>query len=113
MSKFLRPKPFGGGAIDQIVKFLRVDLAKILSDLVEGLRHLRFEDNFDHFLCDVTVPAGGTVIVPNQLRSRTVKWWPVRITGDSRLIQTEITEEIVAIYNRSLSDTTATLLFVR
>lgn len=112
--KFFRVRPFSGIDLAAVVKYLRVDLAKALSDLVEGLRHLRLEENFDSFTAEVTIAGGATATISNRLKCKTVKWWPVRITGDARLIEGgEFTNEFVYIQNASATATTATLIFMR
>lgn len=112
--KFLRPRPFSGGNLDGVTTFLRIDLAKIFSDLVEGLKHLTFRDNFDSFEVDVSLGNGETVAIPNRLGSKTVKWFPVRIMGDARLVEAQpFTNEFVFIKNASTTATTATLVFMR
>lgn len=112
--KFLRPRPFSGGNADSAINFLRVDLAKIFSDLVEGLKHLTFRDNFDSFEIDISLAGSSTIAIPNRLGSKTVKWFPVRITGDARLVEAEpFTNDFVYIRNASATATTATLIFMR
>lgn len=114
--KFLRPRPFSGQSLEQALQFLRIDLAKIFSDMVEGFKHWRLEENFDSFKWEGTIAAGSTVQIPNRLRSKTVKWWPVRIRGDSRLVEDAdkpFSEDFVYIKNASGDATTATLVFMR
>lgn len=111
--KQLRSRPFSGSGLDQVIKYLRVDLAKIFADLVEGLRHLRFEENFDSFTWSGTIDGSSSVTIPNRLGSFTLKWWPARIQGDARLVEGDISREFVVIENKSATDTTVTLLFVR
>lgn len=113
--KFFLSRPFTGSTLDATTKYLRVDLAKTLSDLVKGLKHLSLRDNFDSFETTVTIAATTTAAIPNQLKSKTVKWWPVRITGDARLIEGDsgITEDFAYIKNASSIDTRATIVFMR
>ncbi len=111
--KPLRSKPFTGNALAQVITYLRVDLGKAFSDLFEGLRHLRFEDNFDHFYWTGTINSSTTMTIPNRLGSLTLKWWIVRVVGDTRLVERAVTRDIIEIHNNSATDTTATLLFLR
>jgi len=111
--KPLRSRPFSGDLLSQVVTYLRVDFGKFFADLIEGLRHLKFEDNFDSFLWSGTIAATSVVTIPNHLGSLTLKWWPVRIAGDSRLVESSVSRDVIVIENLSATDTTATLLFLR
>lgn len=113
--KFFRSRPFSGGDLQAVVKYIRVDLAKTLSDLVEGLRHLTLRENFDSFEAEVVLGSGETATITNRLGSKTLKWWPVRLTGDSRLVEGDggITEKHVYIKNAGTTTTRATIVFMR
>jgi hypothetical protein len=113
--KALELRGFLGNTMADILKYLRVDVSKAFRDLFVGLQHMAFSENFDHFYEDVDIPAGETLQIPNRLKRADVIWWPVRITGDARLIDgaTASTREFLYIMNASATDATATLFFTR
>lgn len=111
--KAFRFRPFSGNA-QSVVNYLKVDLAKGLSDLVESLRHLTLERNFDSFTFEVNLATGETVKIPNRLKALNLKWWVVRATGDNRLVEDgTMSRDFIFIKNASSATTRATIVFVR
>lgn len=92
-------------------------LTRSLQDLFTGLSKLSFSDNFDSFFAeDISFSATTTVAIPNQLKTKELIWFPVRITGDARLIEVSsspFTSEQVYIRNASSTATVATIVFMR
>lgn len=117
--KFLRPRPFSGQTLQQAVQFLRIDLAKIFSDMVEGFKHLRLEENFDSFVTSVRLEGAGNadnldeIAVPNQLRTRALKWFATNVTGDNRIVEYDRTETHIFLKNLASAQVTATIVFMR
>lgn len=111
--KPLRSRPFTGFGIEQVINYLRVDLPKLLADLVEGLRHVTFEENFDSFVWTGTIAGSSSATIPNRFGTNSLKWWPVRISGAADLVETTVNKDVVVISNLSATATVVTLLFVR
>lgn len=112
--KFLGLRRFYGRTLDDALKYVRVDIHKAFEDLVLGLKKLSFADNFSSFTVDVTIAAGTTTKIINRHRTQSIYWFPVRISGDARLIEDgEPTADYLFIKNASTTSTTATLLVIK
>lgn len=53
--------------LEDVVRYLSVDLLGVLRELTNGLRKLSFNDNFNSFTVDVVIPATSEVAVRNEL----------------------------------------------
>ena len=113
--KFQRLRKFVGQDLSQITKYVGVDLHKFTSDLFAGLTKLTFSDNFESFDADLTLSSGSSVAIPNQLKTPAIDWWPVRITGDNRLVEsgTAWTKDFAYLKNAGATTITATVRFVK
>lgn len=65
-------RSFGNAAIDEINRYLAVDLAKIIKELRVGLEKLSIGENFASFSVDVTIGAGVELQIRNQFRDGTI-----------------------------------------
>jgi hypothetical protein len=115
--KFRGVKPFSGQSLLTVTKYLQVDLGKGVSDLIEGLRHLRFGDNFDSFDWTIAdLAAGDSVTIPNRLETPALEWWPVRILGENGLVEASasaITKDTITLTNAGSTTISAKIRFVR
>jgi hypothetical protein len=55
--------------LDDLIEYLSIDLKSSLRELTTGLRKLTFDDNFESFEVDVTIPAGTELAIRNELKS--------------------------------------------
>lgn len=113
--KFRRPKRFSGASLEDVVRFLRGDLANVLADWAMGFTRFTFTDNTEQFRATVTVVAGDVVAIPNKLKTPKIIWFPIRIRGDANLIEDAqgITEDQIFLTNSGANDLTATVLFLK
>lgn len=114
--KFLGLRRFSGTSGDDVARYIGGDLFKAFQDLAAGLGKMSFADNFNSFAFQVTIASGVTLQIPNRLGTTAVFWFPVRITGDNRLVEdaaAPFTKDVLPIKNASGTATTATILFVR
>lgn len=116
--RFLGLRRFSGSALDEVARYVGGDLYKAFNDLARGLQGLSFAENFNSFLFEATIPLNATLLIPNRLKTTSVLWWVVR--SSQPVVFTEdptqpFTGEVLPILNSSadISDTTATILFVR
>lgn len=115
--KFGSFKEFRGGLESVISEYLRVDMTRILRELAVGLTKLSFEDNFESFITEVTIPATSEIEIRNQLRG---------ITPTKRIIlrggsgaqnvvdgSTDWSNDFVYLQNLGGSSVTVTVMFLR
>lgn len=124
--KFIGLRKFSGKTLEQVVKYLSVELGKALTDTFIGLSHLKFADNFDHFFEEVTFPVASNTSFANRLNTADVIWFPVRISYDGADAATPtlrpimesaaapITKDKITLRNPSTTEVvTATILVMR
>lgn len=124
--KFVGLRKFSGNTLEQVIKYVGVELGKALTDLYVGLRHLKFADNFDHFFQEVTFPVASNTSFPNLLKTAEIIWFPVRISYDGvdaatptlrAIMETAavpITKDTITLRNPSTTEiVTATILVMR
>lgn len=98
--KFIGLRKFSGKTLEQVVKYLSVELGKALTDAFIGFNHLTLADNFsklasnrklktgwldnvDHFIEeDVVFAAASNTSFVNRLGTTSVVWMPLRIRYD-------------------------------
>lgn len=119
--EFKREYQSGGerSLTDRIISYLTVDMATTLRELQHGLTRLRFADNFDSFIVDVTVPTGGTdFAIRNRLRSGQIPTHRIILRGGSGSESvvdgdTDWTKDFVYLKNTGGSDVAVTVGFFR
>lgn len=98
--KFVGLRKFSGKTLEQLLKYVGVEMGKALTDLYVGLSNLTIADNFskttanrtlvkgwldgvDHFIEeDVVFAASSNTSFVNQLKTASVVWMPLRISYD-------------------------------
>ena len=105
-------------AIEDVGRFLSVDLTKTLRDLAVGLTKLSFLDNFESFSVEVTIATGVEIEIRNQLRSQLIPTQRIIVRGKSGTEDivdgdTEWTNQFVYLKNTGASSATVTVMFLR
>lgn len=106
----------GEAVIEDVVKYLSVDLIYILRELTNGLTKLSLNDNFESFESDVSIAAGQELEIRNELDAIPSKWIIINNSGNSYLIEkgtTEWTLDFVYLMNNGGSTASATILFLK
>jgi hypothetical protein len=117
--KFSSFKEFRGAfknSIEDVAKYLSVDITKILRELSNGLSNITFSDNFESFEVIVTIAASSELAIRNELRGKTPsKRIIVRGSDGVQNIvdgDTQWTESYVYMKNTGLSPVSVTLVFL-
>jgi hypothetical protein len=98
--KLLNIRTFQGHRTEQMMRYLAVDLGVFLKSLLAGHTRLTFGDNFESFTFPIDeLAAGAEISIPNRLSTDRVLWFPVRITGDNRLVETVVTNTSITLKN--------------
>ena len=58
------------GNINDIFTYLEVDLQYVMKELATGLRRLSFNDNFEGWVQQVSIPAGTEIALQNRLEAK-------------------------------------------
>lgn len=98
---------------ENIWKYVQVDLFKWMRNLTVGLNgKINFRDNFVSFLAsDVEIPAGGTVIVDNQLSAIPTERYIVRQTGNGVITDGNWTLENLEMTNEGAEDVVVSIRY--
>ena len=102
--------------VEQMRKYLAVDLLFSLRELFTGLSRLKFEENFDAFKTTVTVPSGGAdFAIRNELSEAPTGKIILRDGGASTVVDgdTTWTSDYVYLKNTGGSDVTVTVVFFK
>lgn len=102
------------GSINDIYQYLISEHNGNLQQLVQVLRRLSFEDNFESFEVTVTIPATSEIAVENKLKVIPSKRIIVR--AKTSLITdgaTEWTKTHLYIQNGEATEQTVTILFIK
>lgn len=100
--------------LEKIHKYLRIDQTKSLREIFLALGKLNFEDNFNSFTKQVTIPASQELAIRNELDGVPSGWIAIRksavelVDGD-----TEWNLNYVYLKNTSASALTATVVFFK
>jgi hypothetical protein len=54
--------------LNEVVRYLSVDLPRNLRELSTGLKILKFAENFNSFTVEVTIPANSELAIRNELK---------------------------------------------
>lgn len=116
MAKFRNFKVFPSvrNDIDEVVKYLKGELANILVDLQTGLSKLELVENFNSFLYTGTIAAGATAEIRNSLA--TIPRYRIILRSTGASIDdgvTEWTNNFVYLRNSGGSSATVTVLFLK
>ncbi|MBR9701024.1 hypothetical protein GOV11_04120 [Candidatus Woesearchaeota archaeon] len=104
--------------LEEVVKFLTVDVTSTLRELTTGLTKISFEDNFESFTVEVTLASGAETEIRNKLRSQDIPTQRIIVRGGSGSQDivdgdTQWTKQFVYLKNTNASSVTATVLFLR
>lgn len=112
--KLLNIRTFSGTTLPQLMRYAAIDLAAFLKSILAGHTRLTFGDNFESFETQIsTLLAGASIDIPNRLKTTQLYWFPVRITGDNRLVETAVTNTIITLKNMGAVSLTATIVMMR
>lgn len=112
--KLLNIRTFSGTTLAQLMRYASIDLAAFLKSVLAGHTRLTFGDNFESFEFQMASLAAGTSVdIPNRLKTTQLYWFPVRITGDNRLVETAVTNTVITLKNMGAVSVTATILMMR
>jgi len=107
-------KEFIGGSIDQVLKYLSVEMVSILRELSLALKSLSFGDNFESFQATLTLAAGEEAKIRNALATVPTKKIIVRHAGDSSIIDGAPWDiNFVTLKNTGAAAATVTVIFMR
>ena len=99
----------------EVINYLETDLAYTLKDLARGLlNRLNFDDNFNAFTAEITVPSGGAdLAIRNRLDRTPVGKIIVRDGGANTVVDgdTAWSNDFVYLKNTGGSDVTVTVVF--
>lgn len=104
--------------LPSVIKYLSVDMTKIIRELQVGLTRLKFTDNFESFKTTVNIPAGAEVSIRNELRSGLVPTERIILrggTGTEDVVDGDSTwnNNFVYLKNNGASTAIVTVLFLR
>lgn len=107
-------KAFGFRSIEEIGQYIVTELTKSLNELQIALtRRLRFEDNFNSFEVQVSIPAGTEISIQNRLSVMPSRRIIVRSNGTGIIDgDTPWTKEFVTLKNAGAATVTATVIFL-
>jgi hypothetical protein len=102
--------------LDEVIKYLTVDLKCSLLDLSLGLTKLSFQDNFAGFIETITIPASSSVEIINRLDE--VPSYRVILrggTGAQNVVDGDSTwtAQTVSLKNVGLTTVTVTVAFLK
>lgn len=103
------------GMVKLIMNYLEWDLAKNFKELEVGLRNITFDQNFQAFTVEVTVPALSTLKIRNELQAIPTGMIVLRSYGFNDVVDapTEWTSDYVYLTNLSAADRTVRVVFLR
>ena len=105
--KFLHTKLFRSGqTIEDVIKYLSLDLATGLRDIYTGLSHLNFADNFQSFRADISFTGAQEVTISSRIIVRSTA--SDIVDGD-----TPWTSENAYMKKTGAGAATATVIFLR
>lgn len=104
-------------SVEDVADYLAIELAATIRELRAGLSRLRFEDNFESYLVEISVPINTELKIPNKLKFIPSKFLVVmRDEGGIYLAKGASTWTLDYLYikNTSLSlAANATLIFLK
>jgi hypothetical protein len=113
--KFLHTKLFRSGqTIEDVIKYLSLDLATGLRDIYTGLSHLNFADNFQSFRADISFTGAQEVTIRHDLGGVPTSRIIVRSTASDIVDgDTPWTSENAYMKKTGAGAATATVIFLR
>lgn len=113
--KFLNFKLFRSGqTLDDVLRYLSLDLANGLRDIYTGLTHLSFADNFQSFRADISFTGAQEVAIRHGLGAVPSSRIIVRATASDIVDgDTAWTENNVYMKKTGAGAATATVIFLR
>ena len=104
------------GTIEDVFTYLETDLQTTLKDLSTGLTKLSFDDNFQGWVEEVTIPASSELKILNRLQTKIPSYKLILRgkTGAESVVDgdTEWTIDNVYLKNLSGSSVTVTVAFL-
>lgn len=107
-------KAFGFRDSNEIAQYILTELTKSLVEIQIALtRRIRFEDNFNSFEAQLTIPAGSEITIQNQLSVIPSKRIIVRSNGTGIVDgDTPWSRDFVTLKNTGAAAVTATVIFL-
>jgi hypothetical protein len=101
--------------LENVIKYLAVDLVFSLRELYTGLSRLNFVENFESFKVTVTVPASSELAIRNQLPETPTGKIILRDGGSNSVVDgsTAWNSNFVYLQNLSGSPVTVTAVFFK
>jgi len=117
-SLFKEFRSFSQDLIVDVNSYLRDDLKKIIRELQLGLTKLSFNDNFNCFVVEVSLPAMTEVAIRNQLKESQTPTQKIILRGGSgaqNITDGDTAWDINYVYlqNRGAVTVTVTAAFIR
>jgi len=99
------------GDIRDVFEYLETDLQYALKELTTLLRNLSFDDNFQGWVQEVTIPAGSEVKIFNRLENRIPNYRIVLRGGTNaeQVVDGDTEWTIDSVYLKNLSGTSVTV----
>lgn len=115
---FKELRVFATTTVQDIIKYLSVDLAIALRELSVGLKKLDFLENYESFKVSVSIPATSELAIRNELRDGTIPRFRIVVKGGANAQHivdgtTAWTSDFVYLYNTSASTATADVVFFK
>ena len=112
--KFSKFREFRPG--NEVSKYLGVDLVFTLRELFTGLSRLNFNNNFQSFETEVTVPAGSELAIRNELGEVPSGKIILRDGGSNQVVDGDTAWDDNFVYLKNLdgsNDVTVKVVFLR
>lgn len=118
--KFSSFKEFRGAfkeTIEDVAKYLSIDITKTLRELSNGLTKLNFADNFESFEVSVTINNGTELAIRNELRTGKIPTKRIIVRGGDgvqNIVDGDIewTKNYVYLKNTGASPVSLTVIFL-
>jgi hypothetical protein len=103
-------------SLDDVKQFFTTEFSATLRELRTGLYKLRFNENFECFVAQLTLEAGQELSIPNQL-TQVPAWWVLLRSNEAGLSvcdgDTEWNTGAVSLKNTSASVAQITVAFFK